>query len=316
MSSPVDGNGKRDDPSAYAPRWVRDANREGSRENTTIGEDKYPQQSEQSVPEKAPASNQARSHRPSDTTVSRETRLTHRARNLRAESELGDDEPRMPRSLDPRLRDPPRARRALGRLAAAGGLIIAASVGAAIALFATGKLPSESNKLLGLSTDKTAVVSRPAGDTLKMPEQPAVPATQRAPTDPRAISEDSSRVAAVRSATERAPTIRGVTDNEIRLGISAAFTGSAKELGIQMKLGIQTAFNLINDAGGIHSRQLRLVAADDGYEPMRAAETMNELYEKQQVFGFVGNVGTPTAVVALPYALERRTLFFGAFTGA
>ena len=62
----------------------------------------------------------------------------------------------MPRSLDPQnLRDPPRAPRALGRLAAAGGLIIAASVGAAIALFATGKLPSELNKMLGLSADKT-----------------------------------------------------------------------------------------------------------------------------------------------------------------
>src|SRR6266478_4639207 len=317
MSSPVDENGKRDDHSAYAPKWVRDSNREGSRENTTIGEDKYSEQSEQSVPEKAPASDQARSHRPFDTTFSREARLTHRARNLRAESELGDEEPRMPRSLDPQfLRDPPRAPRALGRLAAAGGLIIAASVGAAIALFATGKLPSESNKLLGLSTDKTAVVSRPAGDTLKMPEQSAVPATQPAPTDPRAISEDSSRVAAVRSATERAPTIRGVTDNEIRFGISAAFTGSAKELGNQMKLGIQTAFNLINDAGGIHGRQLKLVDADDGYEPTRTAETMKELYEKEQVFGFVGNVGTPTAVVGIPYALERKMLFFGAFTGA
>src|SRR5499425_2934039 len=83
-----------------------------------------------------------------------------------------------------------------------------------------------------------------------------------------------------------------------------------------MKLGIQTAFNLINDAGGIHSRQLKLVTADDGYEPTRTAETMKELYEKEQVFGIVGNVGTPTAVVGLPYALERKMLFFGAFTGA
>src|SRR5499425_2455051 len=83
-----------------------------------------------------------------------------------------------------------------------------------------------------------------------------------------------------------------------------------------MKLGIQTAFNLINDSGGMHGRQLKLVAADDGYEPTRTAETMKELYEKEQVFGFIGNVGTPTAVVGLPYALERRTLFFGAFTGA
>jgi len=78
MSSPVDGNGKRDDPSAYAPKRVRDSNREGSHENTSIAEDKYPQQSEQSVPEKAPASDQARSHRPFDTTFSREARLTRR----------------------------------------------------------------------------------------------------------------------------------------------------------------------------------------------------------------------------------------------
>ena len=313
MSSPVDGNGKRDDPSAYAPKWVRDSNRDGNRENTTLGEDKYPQQSEQSVPEKAPASDQAGSHRPFNATFSREARLTDRTRNLRAESELGDEGPRMPRSLDP-----PRAPRALRRLAAAGGFIIAASVGAAIALFAIGKLPSESNKLLGFSTDKTAVVSKPAGDTLKMPEQLSSPVSQpsMASADPRAISEDSSRVAAVRSATERAPTIRGVTDNEIRFGISAAFTGSAKELGNKMKLGIQTAFNLTNESGGIHGRQLRLVAADDGYEPTRTAETMKELYEKEQVFGFVGNVGTPTAVVGLPYALERKMLFFGAFTGA
>src|SRR6516225_5160295 len=41
-----------------------------------------------------------------------------------------------------------------------------------------------------------------------------------------------------------------------------------------------------------------------------------QLYEQDRVFGIVGNVGTPTAVVALPYALEHRMLFYGAFTGA
>ena len=43
---------------------------------------------------------------------------------------------------------------------------------------------------------------------------------------------------------------------------------------------------------------------------------MKQLYEKDQVFGVVGNVGTPTAAVGLPYALDRKMLFFGAFTGA
>src|SRR6202007_2729295 len=113
-----------------------------------------------------------------------------------------------------------------------------------------------------------------------------------------------------------APVVRGVTDKEIRFGIVAPFTGGARELGRQMKLGIDTAFNQVNDAGGIEGRMLRLIAADDGYEPTRTADAMKQLYEKDQVFGVIGNVGTPTAVVAVPYALERRMLFFGAFTGA
>ena len=110
--------------------------------------------------------------------------------------------------------------------------------------------------------------------------------------------------------------VRGVTDSEIRFGISAPLTGPAKELGQHMKQGIEAAFNVANAKGGVYGRQLRLVAADDGYEPTRTAATMKQLYETDQVFGLVGNVGTPTAVVALPYALDRKMLFFGAFTGA
>jgi branched-chain amino acid transport system substrate-binding protein len=112
------------------------------------------------------------------------------------------------------------------------------------------------------------------------------------------------------------PMPRGITASEIRFGIAAPFSGSAKELGRQMKLGIDTAFNRINDAGGVDGRALRLIAADDGYEPTRTLDAMKQLYEKDQVFGFIGNVGTPTASVSVPYALERRALFFGAFTGA
>jgi ABC-type branched-subunit amino acid transport system substrate-binding protein len=112
------------------------------------------------------------------------------------------------------------------------------------------------------------------------------------------------------------PAVRGVTDQEIRFGIAAPFSGSAKELGRQMKLGIDAAFNRVNETGGVEGRMLKLIAADDGYEPTRTADAMKQLYEKDQVFGIIGNVGTPTAVVAVPYALERKLLFFGAFTGA
>ena len=109
---------------------------------------------------------------------------------------------------------------------------------------------------------------------------------------------------------------RGVTDKEIRFGISAPFSGATKELGHHMKLGIEAAFDAVNAVGGVHGRQLTLVAADDGYEPARTSETMKQLYERDQVFGVIGNVGTPTAAVALPYALDHKMLFYGAFTGA
>ena len=112
------------------------------------------------------------------------------------------------------------------------------------------------------------------------------------------------------------PAVRGVTDKEIRFGIAAPFSGASRELGRQMKLGIDTAFNRANDAGGVNGRVLRLFAADDGYEPSRTLDAMKQLYDKDKVFGFIGNVGTPTSAVAMPFALQRRTLFYGAFTGA
>ena len=109
--------------------------------------------------------------------------------------------------------------------------------------------------------------------------------------------------------------VRGISDNEIRFGITAAFTGPVRERGRQMKLGIETAFNQVNDAGGIAGRKLRIIAADDGNEPARTLQAVRQLYEKDQIFGLIGSIGTATAAVAVPYALERRMLFFGAYTG-
>ena len=150
---------------------------------------------------------------------------------------------------------------------------------------------------------------------------PALPAVIAPPAPAAAPSVASSFSAATAATAPTAPApvgpaVRGVTDREIRFGIAAPFSGSSKELGRQMKLGIDTAFNRVNDAGGVEGRMLKLIAADDGFEPTRTADAMKQLYEKDQVFGMIGNVGTATAAVALPYALDRRMLFFGAFTGA
>ena len=110
--------------------------------------------------------------------------------------------------------------------------------------------------------------------------------------------------------------IHGVTENEIRFGASVPLTGPNKDYGHQIKVGIETAFRLANESGGVNGRMLRLVVADDGYEPTRTGETMKQLYDKEQVFGFVGNFGTATSIVAAPFALDRQSLFYAAYTGA
>jgi ABC-type branched-subunit amino acid transport system substrate-binding protein len=59
-----------------------------------------------------------------------------------------------------------------------------------------------------------------------------------------------------------------------------------------------------------------LIALDDGYEPTRTAPNMRRLIEKEQVLAVIGNVGTPTAIAAIPIANEQKTLLFAPFTGA
>jgi serine/threonine protein kinase/ABC-type branched-subunit amino acid transport system substrate-binding protein len=112
------------------------------------------------------------------------------------------------------------------------------------------------------------------------------------------------------------PHERGVSDSEIKIGMSAVFSGPSRELGQNMMLGVETSFMAENDKGGVHGHRLALTALDDGYEEARAAETVRELLGDRQVFALVGNVGTPTSAVAAPFASQNKAVFFGAFSGA
>ena len=139
----------------------------------------------------------------------------------------------------------------------------------------------------------------------------------RSQQEAAALAEKQAAIAAQRLAdAKKRPRVAGVTDAEIIFGMSAPFSGPAKELGRGMKAGIDLAFAAANEAGGVNGRKLRLIALDDGYEPERTRAVMKDLADTRNVFGFIGNVGTPTAEVAVPFTLEKRMLFFGPFTGA
>lgn len=112
------------------------------------------------------------------------------------------------------------------------------------------------------------------------------------------------------------PAVQGVTSDSIVFGLAAPFSGPSKELGRQMKVGLEAAFTQFNDAGGVQGRKLLLVPEDDGLEPSRTPAALRSLWEKRKVFALVGNVGASNAMASVPFVLERRTLLLGAFSGA
>ena len=108
----------------------------------------------------------------------------------------------------------------------------------------------------------------------------------------------------------------GVENATLLVGQSAALTGPAAELGVEMRLGAQLHFAEVNQKGGVNGRQIRLVSVDDGYEPDRAAANTRKLINEDRVFALFGYVGTPTSNAALPIFTESKVPFVGAFTGA
>jgi len=105
-------------------------------------------------------------------------------------------------------------------------------------------------------------------------------------------------------------------DNGVLVGMSASFSGVNREKARQILNGLQTALKAANERGGINGRPIEVVAMDDGYEPERARQNVRELIAEKKVAAIVGNQGTVTTEAALPVAIENRTIFFGACTGA
>ena len=108
----------------------------------------------------------------------------------------------------------------------------------------------------------------------------------------------------------------GVSDARVLFGQSAAFTGPARDLGENMRLGIEAAFAEANRRGGIHGRRLELRSLDDAYEPEAAIANTRRLIAEEEVFALIGAVGTPTSRSAVPVAADADVPYVAPFTGA
>ena len=122
------------------------------------------------------------------------------------------------------------------------------------------------------------------------------------------------------AATVVGPWFRGsVQEEEIVLGVSAAFSGPSRALGTELYRGSMAYFNQVNENGGVNGRRIVMKLYDDGYQPDPCVANTIRLIQDETVFLLFNYVGTPTVTRALPVLKKFRDsqvyLFFP-FTGA
>lgn len=110
--------------------------------------------------------------------------------------------------------------------------------------------------------------------------------------------------------------VPGVTPKSILLGQSAAFTGPAAQLGIQMNIGTKAYFDYINAQGGVYGRKIELKTRDDRYEANLAVDNTKKFIDEDKVFALISYVGTPTTAAAMPIFTQAKVPLIGPFTGA
>jgi len=98
----------------------------------------------------------------------------------------------------------------------------------------------------------------------------------------------------------------GITDTEIVIGSHLDLSGPIAAWGVQAKMGMEMKAKEINDAGGIHGRKIRLVIEDNAYNPAQAITVTNKMINKDKVFMFIGNLGSPTAAATKPMISKKK----------
>lgn len=110
----------------------------------------------------------------------------------------------------------------------------------------------------------------------------------------------------------------GVTDSEIKLGETVAYSGPASSYSIVGR--VNTAyFKMLNETqGGIRGRKIELLSVDDAYSPPKTVEVTRKLVEGDNVLALVGSMGTPSQTAVQKYMNSKKVpqlLFYASSPG-
>lgn len=97
----------------------------------------------------------------------------------------------------------------------------------------------------------------------------------------------------------------GATDNEIKIGNIAAYTGWGKEYGAIARAEA-AYFQMINDRGGVNGRKITFISLDNGSEVPKSHDLAKQLVEKDQVLLIFSSIGTDSNLAIRAYLNEKK----------
>lgn len=106
----------------------------------------------------------------------------------------------------------------------------------------------------------------------------------------------------------------GVTRDEIVVGSIQDLSGPIALLGAPTVNGMRMRFEDANAAGGVHGRKLRLVVEDAAYDPKKGVLAARKLIQRDKVFAFLANMGTPVVMASMPLIVDAGRLHLFPFS--
>lgn len=92
---------------------------------------------------------------------------------------------------------------------------------------------------------------------------------------------------------------QGITDSSVKVGNSAAISGAYAPVGAPFNAGIRAHFDMLNEDGGVHGREIEFVHTDDEFDPAIGRAALQTLVEDEEVFALVGHFGTPVIAATI-----------------
>jgi ABC-type branched-subunit amino acid transport system substrate-binding protein len=110
----------------------------------------------------------------------------------------------------------------------------------------------------------------------------------------------------------------GVTDTEIKLGQTVAYSGPGSGYSMVGRMSV-AYFKMLNETkGGVGGRKLNLLSLDDAYSPPKTVEATRKLVESDNVLAMVNSMGTAMQTSVQKYLNARQVpqlLFYASSPG-